>query len=167
MPTKPSAKAATKLVPYIGSLERDRRVASAKIYGELTRISAGLLIAVIALMTFLLSVGLSHPKLVIEITLYTSLAALSLSLIAHLVAIRCDLAHLSSVAADEAGAAETAPKRKVLAANREKAAQALRKVRVAQQVLFLLSVIAVIAFAVAGSQLFFTAPVTSAVTTSS
>ena len=124
-------------------------------YSELARTSSFLLVGTIALMTFLLSVGLQHPKVDLSIFLYSTLVILGLNLVAYV------LGHLMHERVMMKAMAIESTKDKneleVLTTAKKQAHKQLKVMRVVQQVLFILGVIAVVGFAIIASQLFFAA----------
>src|SRR5579872_3559408 len=121
-------------------------------YSELTRISAWLFIGVLALMTFLLSVGLQHPKVDLTVSLYSSIIVLALSLIMSVVSHGCHGLLIGAKIKLDVATDKDAQKR--LQAKVTRASRALRISQLSQQVLFVLSVIAVASLAVTAVQLF-------------
>ena len=117
--------------------------APAHTYTDLAKISAGLLIGVLALMVFLLSVGLQHPKPMIRSFLYISFVALGLNLLLY---------QLGTLIEGKLGAKGTGPE--AAASSR----QTLGVVRVLQQLIFAVAIIGTVGFALSASQLFFVTP---------
>ena len=56
-----------------------------KYYSELARITTGLFVGILALMAFLLTVGLSHPDTTFEFFVYASVVLLPLSLLMYVI----------------------------------------------------------------------------------
>jgi len=98
-------------------------------YGEMTRIVTTLFVGVLALMTFLLTVGLQRPHGNFKWALYTALALLPLNLLAFV---------FGQLLGDNA--------------------KRLRVVRFVQILLFVLAVLAVAWFAYTAAQFFFNLP---------
>ncbi len=98
---------------------------------ELARLSTGMLVGVMALMTFLLTVGLQHPQKPFEPVFYATVTLLGLSLVLY--------------------AANNALQTKI-------PVKVLRILRLLQQVIFILSVIAVVALMIVSSRIFFNVP---------
>lgn len=113
-------------------------------YSDMAKMSAGLLVGVLALMTFLLSVGLQHPKPMIRSFLYASFIALGLTLLVY--QLGCLLEARAAAKAHGAAAEVTSSRR------------SLAMVRVLQQFVFAVAIIATVGFAIAASQLFFVTP---------
>ncbi|HEY2004564.1 MAG TPA: hypothetical protein VGH44_05635 [Candidatus Saccharimonadia bacterium] len=98
-------------------------------YSEMTRVVTMLFVGVMALMTFLLTVGLQRPHGMFKEALYTALALLPLNLIAFV---------FGNLLSDNA--------------------KRLRIVRFVQMLLFVLTVLAVTWFAYTAAQFFFNLP---------
>lgn len=109
-------------------LDWKAHVGGRKLQAHLATLSAGLLIGVLALMTFLLSVGLQHPKTDLSVSLYLAISLLGLNLVVYGV----------SAGVSSAGSAKA--------------------IRIIQQVCFTLSVLAVVGFALTASHVFFDIP---------
>ena len=114
---------------------------AAHTYADMAKITAGMLVGVLALMTFLLSVGLQHPKPLIRNFLYVSYATLGLSLLLYQVGVLFESRVSKKHAATDGKVAESR--------------RQLGVVRVLQQLVFAAAVISTIGFAIAASQLFF------------
>ena len=97
-------------------------------YNQLTKISTGLTVGVLALMTFLLTVGYSRPHNEFKYSLYASIGLLGLSLVMPVVA------HLF------------------------KGTSGHKYVRIIQQVVFVAAIVAVVSLALATANFFFTIP---------
>lgn len=132
--------------------DRELHRLKARIYSELARITTGLLVGVLALMTFLLSVGLQHPKTTIEVSVYASFVTLGLGLLAYVWVALAESRHLSKSAVLVDLKKEELDKAH---AEADKALKNLQLARQVQVVLFVLSVIAIVAFAIFSIQLFF------------
>jgi vacuolar-type H+-ATPase subunit I/STV1 len=132
------------------------RVPGSKHSQEIAKLTTGLLIGILALMTFLLSVGLQHPKTDIEIFMYGSLGTLGLGLLAY------EIGSMLKMRAKMLGA-KAAPKDKEAAAalktKQESAQKTVMVAYVIQRVIFILSIIAVVGFGVVATELFFPAAV--------
>src|SRR6185312_7881152 len=113
-------------------------------YNELIRIVTILFVGVLALMTFLLTVGLQRPHGMFKEALYTAVVILPLNLLAYV------FGHLFAEQTKEAVAVSDA---KATAARKR-----LRVMRFVQQLLFLLAVLAVAWLAFAAAQFFFNLP---------
>jgi len=100
-------------------------------YSNIASISALLLVALLAMTTFLLTAGLQHPRLFFTIVFYLALGSLGLNLILYAVGMLLN--------GDQPGAAKPQ----------------LPMLRYFQQGVFILSIVALIGFAVATSMLFF------------
>jgi hypothetical protein len=109
-------------------------------YANIARISALLLVALLAMTTFLLTAGLQHPKPFFTIFFYLALGSLGLNLILYAVGML--------LAGDQPGNVKLAPLRYV------------------QQGVFILSIVGLVGFAVATSMLFF-GPISSGSSSSS
>jgi hypothetical protein len=127
--------------------ERLHKFAGAHHYSELARITTGLFIGVLALMTFLLTAGLQHPQPLFSWFIYISLIALPLNLVVF------TLAH--SLQQQEL----TAPEAKTKSdADASRQWSGLRMVRLLQQLLFVVSIIAVTGLALVSAHIFFSPP---------
>jgi multisubunit Na+/H+ antiporter MnhC subunit len=105
-------------------------------YSDMAKITAGLLVGVLALMTFLLSVGLQHPKPMIRNFLYVSFVALGVSLIFYQIGTFFEA-------------------RAMAKGSKPSTRRQLGVVRVLQHVVFATAIVATIGFALSASQLFF------------
>ncbi|MBW4061148.1 hypothetical protein HJC99_01060 [Candidatus Saccharibacteria bacterium] len=114
-------------------------------YSDMAKISAGLFIGVLALMVFLLSVGLQHPKPLIRDFLYIALVALGLNLLFYQLGQIMEAAAIAKSKTSADGA---------------KARHTLGGVRIVQQLIFAVAIVATVGFAIAASQLFFVAAAT-------
>src|SRR5476651_1894151 len=63
--------------------DRELHRLNSRLYTELARFTTGLFVGALALMTFLLSVGLQHPKTTIEVSIYVTFVTLALALLAY------------------------------------------------------------------------------------
>lgn len=126
---------------------------NAKYYSELVRLATWLLTGVLALMTFLLTVGYQKPHHNFSYALYTAIVALGLNLIFYLVG---NLAH-DNYLSNLAKAADNKDKDKAdaVASSKKNAGTLLKVVRVLQQVLFVVAVVAVAALAIYTANFFF------------
>ena len=114
-------------------------------YLELARMTTGLLIGVMALMTFLLTVGLQHPQKPFAAIFYTCVSLLVVSLLVFVMA---------QSASQMALTAETDAK--------VKSAQVwAKRMRMLQQALFILSILAVLALILISAHIFFAPPAAS------
>jgi hypothetical protein len=139
--------------------DRELHRLNSRLYTELARFTTGLFVGVLALMTFLLSVGLQHPKMDIEVSIYAAIITVALSLLSYVIGAVYDARYVARAA----GLADL--KKEDLAkatAETDKAHKALRMWRMVQLTLFILSVIAVAAFALTSVQLFFPAAAAAA-----
>lgn len=113
-----------------------------KYYSDLAKITAGLLIAILALMTFLMLAGLQRPAANFELQLYLSIVTLGLSLSLYVLGNILNEQMLTTT--------ETTDK-----SRRENAFMKLRAARFIQQLVFVLSVVFVVWFAVMVARIFF------------
>jgi|GEM_PF-6161733 len=118
--------------------------AGAHHYSEIARITTGLFVGVLALMTFLLTAGLQHPQPLFSWFIYISLIALPLNLIVFTLA--HSLQQKALTGAD--------PKAKADAGSWS----GLRATRLIQQIIFVLSIIAVTGLALVAAHIFFSPP---------
>jgi hypothetical protein len=147
---------------------------------ELTRIVTFLFVGVLALMTFLLTVGFQRPHADFSYAMYTAIIVLALNLVAYAVghmffmnvmSNRPDVAVDAAVSdkpkdeKDEDGETKAFSPSKNSKSKFEAAKARLRVMRIIQQVLFLAAVLAVAWLALATAHFFFTIPATSAATT--
>lgn len=116
-------------------------------YNELNRVISVLFVGVLALMTFLLTVGLQRPHGMFKNALYTAVVLLPLNLLAYV------FGHLFAAQAEEAKFAADGDAAKVVSARKR-----LRVIRFIQQVLFMLAVLAVAWVAFSAAQFFFNLP---------
>ena len=125
-----------------------------KFYGELAKVTALLFVGTLALMTYLLSVGLQHPKVALSRALYASFGALAAGLVmfavGHVFRNEADL-KLMTVEHPSAKGEELT---KLWEAAFTATAR-LRIVRLIQVLVFVIAVIAVAYFAFTASKLFF------------
>ena len=120
---------------------------------ELAKLTTALLIGLLALMSFLLSVGLQRPKPMINVFIYSSFVCLGLGLLAY------ELASILGARSRQL-ADQTAPKgdeAKTFKSRQAKVVKWARGMRVVQRVLFILSIIAVVGFGISATQLFYPA----------
>jgi len=120
---------------------------SSRYYLELARLTTGLFIGVMALMTFLLTVGLQHPQKPFEPIFYTTVSILAFGLIMYVIG------HLAQQMVMQAGDND---------AKLKKAKKMLMIVRTLQQVVFVLSILAVLALVLVSGHIFFAVPTSSA-----
>lgn len=146
-----------------------------RFYSELIRIVSMMYVGVLALMTFLLTVGFQRPHANFSWALYTTIVTLTLNLLAYVFGHMFFLKHMStpkgaSVAAtvdkkddddadDEPGTKKVASTKSISAW--EKSQRQLQVMRMVQQVLFVLAVLSVAWLMIATAQFFFTIPTTS------
>jgi hypothetical protein len=119
-------------------------------YSDMAKMSAGLLIGVLALMVFLLSVGLQHPKPLLRSFLYVALASLGLSLLFYQLGVLVEGSFLA-----KGHAAHKALDHKDSSEKVAKSRRTLGATRVVQQLIFAIAIIATVGFAIEASQLFF------------
>ena len=119
-------------------------------YYELARMTTGLFIGVMALMTFLLTVGLQHPQKPFEPVFYTTVSVLAASLIFFVIG---NMAQQMLMKQKMSEAAEGKIKQ---------AKMMLKTVRILQQLLFVASVVAVLVFVMVSGHIFFAIPATPA-----
>ncbi len=144
------------------AINGESRFLSASYYSELVRLSTWLLAGVLALMTFLLTVGYQKPHHDFSYALYASIVTLGLNLLFYVVG---NLAHdnyLSRVA--KAAANKDKDKDKAVEASKNNAAVLLKVTRVLQQLVFVIAVVAVAALAIYTANFFFSVVVPSAAT---
>ena len=134
MPTKPSTPDPS---------ERFYTYAGARHYSQLASITTGLFVGVLALMTFLLTAGLQHPQPLFSWFIYISLIALPLNLIVFTIG--------HSIQQQAMSAPESKEKDKGTSNW-----TGLRIVRLIQQIIFVLSIIAVTGLALVAAHIFFT-----------
>lgn len=133
-------------------------------YTELTRIVTGMYVGVLALMTFLLTVGFQRPHNDFKYALYTTITVLTLNLLAYLAGHLFFLKHLSTpkdeVTEDKNGKDKESSATTKPVSAWEKSRRQLRIMRLVQQVLFVLAVLSIAWLAIATAQFFFTIPTT-------
>lgn len=130
-------------------------------YAELIRINSWLFVGLLALMTFLLSVGLQRPKVNFSSFLYASIIASGLNFILYLVGqMALESYHTRALAAEAPSLKGDDVKAAV--AKRDRAFMTLRVARVVQQVVFVAAVVAVAGLAIVAARLFFAIPATTA-----
>jgi small-conductance mechanosensitive channel len=133
-----------------------------RFYTELNRIVAWLFVGMLALMTFLLTVGYNRPHKFFAWSLYSSIVILALNLVAYVAG---HAFHSVSHAKRQAllAAEESHDELNKLRKDSENARKRIRIVRIVQQVLFVVAVVAVACMALAVANFFFTiAPATQA-----
>jgi len=106
--------------------------------------TTGLLIGVMALMTFLLTVGLQHPQKPFAAIFYTCVSLLVVSLLVFVMS--QSAGQMALTATDEAKA--------------KNAEVWAKRMRMLQQILFVLSILAVLALIIVSAHIFFAPPVT-------
>ena len=111
-------------------------------YLELARMSTGMLIGVMALMTFLLTVGLQHPQKPFAAIFYTTVSLLVANLLVFV---------MSQSANQMAMTAKTEAKAK-------SAELWTGRMRMLQQLVFVASVLAVLALIIVSAHIFFAPP---------
>ena len=111
-------------------------------YLELARMTTGLLIGVMALMTFLLTVGLQHPQKPFAAIFYTCVSLLVVSLLVFVMSQSAGQMALTATSEAKAKSAEVWAGR----------------MRMLQQILFVLSVLAVLALIIVSAHIFFAPP---------
>lgn len=135
-------------------------------YTELVRIVTGMYVGVLALMTFLLTVGFQRPHNDFKYALYTTITVLTLNLLAYLAGHMFFLKHVATPKdeATEDKKDKDKDKETVSTASSvsawEKSRRQLKMMRLIQQVLFVLAVLSVAWLAIATAQFFFTIPTT-------
>jgi len=133
-------------------------------YSELMRMVTMMFVGVLALMTFLLTVGVQRPHADFSYALYTAIIALSLNFVAYVAAhiFYLDVVgqKQAEIASDEKGKKDKDDK-KGEKTKLDKAKGRLRVMRVLQQVLFVAAVCAVAWLALATAHFFFTIPTSS------
>jgi uncharacterized membrane protein len=115
----------------------------AQYYTELNRIISMLFVGVLALMTFLLTVGVQRPHASFKWALYSTIVVLSLNLLAYVAG---HISHTELLAKAEADKGLEAARRR------------LKVVRMVQQALFILAVISIAWFAMSAANFFFSIP---------
>jgi uncharacterized membrane protein YbhN (UPF0104 family) len=128
-------------------------------YSELMRMITILFVGVLALMTFLLTVGFQRPHADFSYALYTTIIALGLNFLAFVVA---QVFFLDVMGQKKAELATEDKKdkedKKEGKSKLEKAKARLRVMRIIQQVLFVIAVASVVWLALATAHFFFTIP---------
>jgi hypothetical protein len=114
--------------------------AGAHHYSEIARTTTGLFVGVLALMTFLLTAGLQHPQPLFSWFIYIALIALPLNLIIFTIAHSVQ----QSIATPDPKASG--------------GWTGLRIIRLIQQIIFALSIIAVTGLALVSAHIFFSPP---------
>ncbi len=134
MPTKESTPTAQS--------EKFQQINTNRYYSELARLSTWLFIGVLALMTFLLTVGLQHPQKPFSEFVYASLIVLPLGLLFYV------LGQMIQMRQD--------------GVSKKSSMDAwLKAVRMLQQLLFILSLVAVTGFGIVAAHIFFAPPAAS------
>jgi hypothetical protein len=145
---------------------------------ELTRIVTFLFVGVLALMTFLLTVGFQRPHADFSYAMYTAIIVLSLNLVAYAVGhmffmnvmanrptVEAEVA-VDDKVKDDKDDSDVVKSSSTSSKSKFEAAKArLRVMRVIQQVLFLAAVLAVAWLALATAHFFFTIPAASSAAT--
>ena len=124
--------------------ERHVHMGGDHFYSEIARIVSTLFVGVLALMTFMLTVGVQRPKGLFAPSLYAAIVTLSLNLLAFV---------FGQLFVDMAKQAKYGPAKKLVAARKR-----LRMMRFLQMLLFILAVLSVAFLAYAASQFFFNIP---------
>jgi uncharacterized membrane protein len=127
--------------------ERLEHMGGQHYYTELIRIISVLFVGVLALMTFLLTVGVQRPHASFAWALYTAIGVLTLNLLAYV---------FGHMFADQVKQANADDKAKFALARKR-----LKMVRFTQQLLFMLAVLAVAWMAVEAAHFFFSIPASS------
>lgn len=123
-------------------------------YTELNRVISVLFVGVIALMTFLLTVGVQRPHNDFKWALYTTIVVLTLNLLAYVAGHISHSEYVSKAAAVESDSkAEDSTTKALAVADRR-----LKVVRIIQQALFVLAVCSVAWFAMTAANFFFSIP---------
>jgi len=129
-------------------------------YTELIRIATGLFVGLLALMTFLLTVGFPRPHAFFAWALYASIITLGLNLIAYVLGnffhAQCRSRHLAIKTAQDEGKDLVA-----LKGDWERDRNRLKVTRLAQQILFVVAVVAITCLALATANFFFAIPPTT------
>jgi hypothetical protein len=115
----------------VADKESNKNLVSTGYFLDLARMSTGLLVGVLALMTFLLTVGLQKPVKPFEPVFYATVTLLGLNLVLYAVS---------------NGLQTKVP------------AKTLRVIRLLQQLVFVLGVIAVVTLMIVSSRIFFNVP---------
>jgi hypothetical protein len=166
--------------PLHSNWERPMMGPGHQYFVELTRIVTFLFVGVLALMTFLLTVGFQRPHADFSYAMYTAIIVLALNLVAYAVghmffmnvmANRPTLEAESAVVDDKVkedkdDSSDVVKSSSTSSKSKFEAAKArLRVMRVIQQVLFLVAVLAVAWLALATAHFFFTIPAASSAAT--
>jgi hypothetical protein len=139
-------------------------------FAELTRIVTFLYVGVLALMTFLLTVGFQRPHASFSYALYCTIIVLTLNLVAYAVshmffmnvmANRPDPDMVADEKTKDSDSKEDAKPVVSKSSKFESAKARLRVMRIIQQVLFLAAVVSVAWLALATAHFFFTIPAAS------
>lgn len=130
-------------------------------YSELSRFSTWMFSSVIVAMTFLLLAGLRSPHVLLLVFMYGALGAFSLSLLAYLLAHWFKAQLMMKKESCEKAKQEGDDKLERLEKEKVQAKKWLKVVRVSQQVLFAIGLVAIVGFSIEVSLLFFV-PATSA-----
>ena len=133
---------------------------NAKYYSELVRLSTWLLTGVLALMTFLLTVGYQKPHHGFSYSLYAAIIALALNLFFYVVGTLAHDNYLSTSA--KADANKDKDKAEAVLARKKSAGTLLKLTRGLQQLLFVVSIVAVAALAIYTANFFFAIATASA-----
>jgi hypothetical protein len=157
--------------------ERPKMGISHQYYGELIRIVSMMFVGVLALMTFLLTVGFQRPHADFSYALYTTIIVLALNLVFYVVAhmFFMQVAALKPASEDVSEEVASGDKddekagKAVVSTSTNKskfeaAKSRLRVVRILQQILFLAAVCSVAWLALATAHFFFTIPAASSTT---
>jgi len=142
---------------------------------ELARISAWLFLGVLALMTFLLTVGLQHPQPLFSYFCYSSIIILPLNLLIFAITNLLSMSQMTEPAAvksgdkkvedkadDKSDSDDDKPARKTAASKRNAGSMAwIKALRLTQQLLFILSLIAVTGLGLVSAHIFFAPPAAS------
>jgi hypothetical protein len=129
-------------------------------YSEMIRIVTGLYVGVLALMTFLLTVGLQKPHNDFKWALYTAIVVLSLNLLAylggHMFFIKATEAQKNVAVSDNKEDKEKESDKSTKSTSAaESAHKQLKMMRMIQKILFVLAILAVAWLAIATAQFFF------------
>lgn len=141
-------------------LEKEQRNLTTRYHTEVARFSTWLSSSIIITIAFLLLGGLHTPKPLLLVFMYTALSSLALSMVAYLAAHMCNAQLVAAKLSYEV--AQLDAKAKKATPKLEKAIQSwrsgLKAAQWAQQILFIIGLIAVVGFAIEVSLLFFTVP---------
>jgi hypothetical protein len=145
------------------SMESGFHSPKSQFYSELIRIVTGMYVGVLALMTFLLTVGFQRPHDNFKYALYTTITVLTLNLLAYLAGHMFFLKHMTTpkdaIAEDKKDKDKDNQSDSAKSVSAwEKSRRQLRVMRLIQQVLFVLAVLSVAWLAIATAQFFFTIP---------